>query len=86
MQSGMGKSDVWLLEFTPTSSYFTESLMGWNGMQGTERELRLKFPSKESAIAYATKQGLEFEVFEPHKRKERRRAYADIFAFSRIRA
>jgi len=86
MQSGMGKSQTWLLEFIPSSPYFIEGVMGWNGMTGTERELRLNFPSKETAIAYATKKGLEFEVFAPNERRERRRAYADNFAFNRVRA
>jgi hypothetical protein len=85
MQSGMGKSGVWLLEFIPSTPYWTDGLMGWNGMTGTQRELRLKFPSKESAIAYAHKENLEFEVFEPNQRCERRKAYADIFAFNRVR-
>ena len=86
MQSGMGKSQAWLLEFEPTSPYFIDNSMGWNGMLGTQREIRLKFPRKEAAIAYASKQNLEFEVIEPNLRKQNIRAYADIFAFSRVRA
>jgi len=86
MQSGMGKGKTWLLEFIPETPYFVEGLMGWSGMSETSRELRLKFPSKEAAIAYAEKNKLEFEVFEPNKRVERAKAYADNFSFNRVRA
>lgn len=84
MQSGKGKSTVWLLEFTPETPYFIEGLMGWSGMADTMRELCLRFPSKEAAIAYASKQNLEFEVVNPNKRIERRKAYADIFTFNKV--
>ena len=86
MQSGTGKSNFWLLEFTPETPYFTDSLMGWSGMNESTRELKLRFPNKESAIAYANKNKIEFELIEPNKRSERRKAYADIFLFNRVRA
>ena len=90
MQSGLrnsgGKSEIWLLEYMPTTPYFVEGLMGWNGMSDTMRELRLKFPSKEAAVAYASKNKLEFEVCEAESRKERTKPYADNFAFGRVRA
>lgn len=86
MQSGKGKSVFWLLEFVPETPCFTDDLMGWSGMTDTTRELKLRFPTKEAAISYATKQKLEFEVIEPNKPNERRKAYADIFTFNRVRA
>ncbi len=83
MQSGKGKAGNWLLEFTPATPYVIDGLMGWSGMSDTLREVSLHFPSKEAAIAYAKKKKLEFEVFEPQISKERRKAYADNFAFGR---
>lgn len=86
MQSGMGKADTWVLEFTPETSYFTDGLMGWNGMEDTVREISLRFPNKETAIAYAKKQNLKFEITNPNKRNQRPKAYADNFLFDKVRA
>jgi hypothetical protein len=86
MQSGKGKTKQWLLEFAPAKPQPVDSLMGWTGMSDTERQLQMPFDSKEAAIAFATKQGLEFEVFEPNVRVQKPKAYAENFAFGRIKA
>lgn len=44
-------------------------------MQGTN----VKFKSKESAIAFAEKQGYEYYVQEPHERRVVPKAYANNF-------
>ena len=54
MQSGLGKTNKWVLEFKtkdPTKS----PLMGWESSTDTLTELRLEFSSKELAINYAKK-------------------------------
>lgn len=84
MQSGVGKSDIWILEFVPETPYFVDGLMGWNGMSDTSRQLSLRFPSKEAAIAYANRQKIEFEVLAYNQSAERRKAYADNFAFNKV--
>lgn len=82
MQSGKAKGS-WLLEFEPSTAYFSEGLMGWTGMRDTVREVRLSFPSKEAAIEYAKSQNLSYEVFEPKPRTQLRKAYADNFKFKK---
>lgn len=84
MQSGKGNTRGWLLEFVPETPYFVEGLMGWSGMDETLREVYLHFSSKEAAVAYAKKHNIVFEVLTPNKHNERRKAYADNFAFNRI--
>ncbi len=84
MQSGTAKTRLWFLEFEPGTSYFIEGLMGWSGMKDTTRQLHLRFPTKEAAIAYAEKHGLDYEVAEPKARKEVRKAYADNFKHNRV--
>jgi hypothetical protein len=37
------------------------------------------FPDKESAVAFAARQGWPYAVFEPHKPKARPKSYADNF-------
>jgi hypothetical protein len=44
----------------------------------------LRFPAKEEAVAYATRNGIPYRIFEPHARTPSKRAYADNFKFGRI--
>ena len=85
MQSGMARTHQWKLEFDAADTRFIEPLMGWTGTTTTRDQTALRFKTKEDAIAYAQKHGIEFEVEEPHERILNRRAYADNFAWTRIR-
>ena len=78
MQSGLGKTDKWVLEFE-TKNPTKNPLMGWESSSDTYDELRLEFSSKELAINYAKKMKIEFEVIEPKKRKIVKKSYADNF-------
>ncbi|MEQ1789765.1 MAG: ETC complex I subunit [Rickettsiales bacterium] len=84
MQSGKGKTHEWLLELAPKTPYFVDGLMGWTGMSDTTREISMRFPSKETAIAYAKRKNIEFEVFNPNKPLPRIKAYADNFSFNKV--
>lgn len=81
MQSGKGKTKEWLLEFAQEQPYFVDNLMGWTGMTDMPQEIRLFFPTKDAAVAYAERQQLPYEVFEPKTRSHVRKAYADNFKF-----
>ena len=78
MQSGMGKSDKWVLEFE-TNNPSINPLMGWESSDDTYTELRLEFSTKELAINYAKKKKIEYEIKEPKKRKITKKSYADNF-------
>ena len=78
MQSGLGKSDKWLIEFE-TENTGINTLMGWETNSTTLSELNLEFPSKELAIEYAKKNKIDFEIIEPQKRKIVKKSYADNF-------
>ena len=54
MQSGLGKSDKWLIEFE-TEDTGINPLMGWETSSNTLSELNLEFSTKELAIEYAKK-------------------------------
>ena len=54
MQSGLGKTNKWLLEFEINDSS-TNPLMGWESSNDTYSEIKLEFSSKELAINYAKK-------------------------------
>ena len=78
MQSGLGKSDEWLIEFE-TENTGINPLMRWETNSNTLSELNLEFSSKELAIEYAKKNKIDFEIIEPQKRKTVKKSYADNF-------
>ncbi|MBD1157504.1 ETC complex I subunit [Pelagibacterales bacterium SAG-MED20] len=78
MQSGLGKTDKWVLEFE-TIDTGINPLMGWESSSDTMSELNLEFSSKELAIEYAKRNKIIFEVIEPQKRKTIKKSYADNF-------
>ena len=78
MQSGLGKSDKWLIKFE-TENTGINPLMGWETSSNTLSELNLEFSSKELAIEYAKKNKIDFEIIEPQKRRVVKKSYADNF-------
>ena len=78
MQSGLKKTNKWILEFE-TINPTTNPLMGWESSSDTLSELKLEFSSKEKAIDYAKKRKIDFEIIEPKKRKLLKKSYADNF-------
>jgi len=78
MQSGLGKTDKWILEFE-TKNPTKNPLMGWESSSDTYTELRLEFSSKENAINYAKKKKIDYEIIEPKKRKILKKSYANNF-------
>ena len=78
MQSGLGKSDKWVLEFE-TKDNSINPLMGWESSSDTLNEIRLEFSSKDLAVNYAKKMKIEYEIIEPKKRKFVKKSYADNF-------
>jgi hypothetical protein len=62
MTSGRAGTRRWILEFEPQSAPFIEPLMGWIGSTDPMAQVRLAFPTREAAVAYAQRQGLNYEV------------------------
>ena len=78
MQSGLGKTDKWILEFE-TKDPIKNPLMGWESSLDTLTEIKLEFSSKELAINYAKKKKIDYEIIEPKKRKTVKKSYAQNF-------
>ena len=78
MQSGLGKSDKWVIEFQ-TKDNDINPLMGWETSSDTRSELNLEFSTKKLALEYAKKNKIDFEIIEPQKRKIVKKSYADNF-------
>jgi hypothetical protein len=83
MQSGEARTRRWILEFEPEQARRVEPLMGWTSSSDMQQQIRLRFASKEEAIAYCEKNGVAYQVFEPHGRAPKKMAYADNFSFKR---
>lgn len=85
MQSGEAQTHKWRIEFQPEAPLFVEPLMGWTGMTDTVQQVKLFFPTKEEAIAYAQKNGIEFEVIEPKKTGKtiKPKSYSANFAYNK---
>ena len=83
MQSGAGNTKNWVLDFEPEAPRQVEPLMGWTSSGDMRQQLRLRFATKEEAIAYCQRHGIAYQVFEPRERARRIAAYSDNFAFTR---
>ena len=84
MQSGKANTRKWRLEFKADSARRPDPLMGWTSIDGTQSQVRLEFDTKDLAVAYAEKHGIDAKVFEPRERSLKLRAYSDNFAFNRV--
>jgi hypothetical protein len=83
MQSGKGKSSHWLLEYVPEVAKSIDPLMGYTSSSDMMAQVKLKFESKDGAIAYAEKNGIPFGVEEPKTTTRRKMSYSDNFAYGK---
>lgn len=85
MQSGTAKTHTWVLEFAPAAAREVDPLMGWTSSGDMDAQVKLRFESREAAEAYATAQGIDYDVILPHARQPniRPRGYGENFATDR---
>jgi ETC complex I subunit conserved region len=82
-QSGKGKSSHWLLEYVPEVAKSIDPLTGYTSSSDMMAQVKLKFETKDSAIAYATKNGIPHRVEEPKVTTPRKMSYSDNFAYAK---
>jgi hypothetical protein len=83
MQSGTAQTKDWVLDFAPEQPRTVEPLMGWTSSGDMRQQVRLRFPSKEEAVAYCERHGIAHEIFETKPAARRTMSYSDNFAFKR---
>ena len=83
MQAGQAK-DQWVLEYEPESPRRVDPLMGWTSSSDMRSQVRLRFATKEEAIAYATRAGLVYRVEEPKAATRKLVSYSDNFRPGRL--
>jgi len=86
MQSGNANTKEWVLDFEPEEARTVEPLMGWTSSSDMRQQLRLRFDSKDEAVAYCERHGVAYQVFEPNDPARRTVSYADNFSFKRREA
>ena len=85
MTSGRARPKGWRLAFERRTPPYIEWLMGWTAGRDTLAQVELNFPTLESAIAYAERQGLAYVVeggpdhAERRERAERQSASEQAF-------
>lgn len=85
MQSGTARSRNWVLEYEPADARRIDPLMGWTSSDDTQRQVRLRFETREQAEEYAREQGLTYVVQPDHRPVTivRPRGYGDNFSTDR---
>src|ERR1700733_10144692 len=78
-QSGAAGAKRWLLKFEPESPREIEPLMGWTSSDDMNAQVRLWFPTKEEAVAYADRNHLVYRIEEPKPAARRVISYSDNF-------
>lgn len=86
MQSGTSRTDEWVLDYDTGRRQVQDPLMGWNGGAATQSQVRLRFPTRDEAVAYAERAGLTYDVELPRPTGAnlKPKAYADNFKFGRF--
>ena len=83
MQSGQAKTKDWVLDYEPEEPRVVESLMGWTSSGDMKSQVRLRFATKEEAVAYCERRSIPYQVAETTRPPRRGISYADNFAFTR---
>ncbi len=65
VQSGMAGTRHWVLEFEPSAKPEPEFLMGWTASADTQSQVRLTFPNRDAAVAFARRQGWRYTLLDP---------------------
>lgn len=86
MQSGQAKTKDWVLDFEPEEPRQVEPLMGWTSSGDMRQQVRLRFATKDEAVAYCERHAIAYQLFEEKQPARRAISYSDNFAFNRREA
>jgi hypothetical protein len=83
MQSGQA-NDKWILEYEPETPRQIEPLMGWTSSSDMRSQVKLRFDTKDEAIAYAERNGVAYRVEAPKLETRKILSYSENFQPNRI--
>lgn len=78
-QSGKARAGRWILEFERTQGQRPDPLTGWAGSGDTKTQVRIVFDTRDEALAFAERKGLEVHLVPAPPVKLKLQAYADNF-------
>jgi hypothetical protein len=78
-QSGKAQAGCWTLEFERQQPQRPDPLTGWNGSGDTKTQIRLRFGTREEALAYAERKGFSVHLVPAAPVSLKLQAYADNF-------
>lgn len=79
MQSGKARTGEWVLEFESSRPKRPDPLTGWSGGADPQEQVRLSFPDREAAMAYAERNGIQYHLVPTTPVKLKLQSYADNF-------
>ena len=79
MQSGKARTGEWVLEFESRRPKRPDPLTGWSGGAETQEQVKLTFPTVETAQAYAERNQIDYHLVPPAQPKLKLQSYADNF-------
>ena len=82
-QSGKGATKAWVLIHEPSSAMQVEPLMGWTSSGDMNRQVTLRFATKDEAVAYAERNGIAYRVEEAKPIARKILSYSDNFKSGR---
>ena len=85
MQQGKAQTRQWLFEFEAVAPKTHDPLMGWISSADTRGQVKLRFDSKDEAVAYAKRHAIPYRLDEPKQATLKLKSYAANFAFNRVR-
>ena len=68
MQSGRRNTKRWVIQFEARAARGHDPLMGWISSADTQGQVRLRFDTREEAVAFARKHDMDYEVRDPVER------------------
>ncbi len=83
MSSGLAKTQNWVLEYEPGAARAIEPLMGYTSSSDMTAQVSLSFETRQEAVAYAERNGIEYRVIDPHQLRRRPMSYSDNFRTDR---
>ncbi|WP_297321890.1 ETC complex I subunit [uncultured Bartonella sp.] len=83
MQSGKANTGFWVLQYEPSEAKMIDPLMGYTSSCDMKSQINMTFDTQEEAIAFATKNGIAYEVEEPHLATRQKVSYSDNFRSNR---
>ncbi len=79
MQSGLYKHKKWCLANKEINETYLNSKFCWTGTSNPEKNVKIFFDTKNSAIKFAKKYNYDIEIIEPKKRKILKKSYSSNF-------